>query len=531
MTNSKDDASRPRLTVVMIVRDEQETLAASVESVRTIADEILVVDLGSTDRTTEIALELGVMVNHYGWENDYSAARTHSLRQAEGDWVLWLEAGEQLSEESAESFRNFIDRDAQQQCVYRIVVQTPPDERSQAEQIAQIRLAPNNPDLRFEGRVRETIEPSVDAIGLSVDKAPGLIVCHARRFDSDWKASQAEQHLGLAALETADSDEPQARVLLAVGEAQAELGKQLQAMESFCKAIEAAERGSTEMLEGYYGLLTSCDGDPLQQDRQVGICLEALEIFPLDAQLLLAMGNYLQIRDQWDLAIRSFRTAVKHGQVDIGAWHLVELGEVAVACLSLCLQAKGSDSDALRTLAEGIERYGNSPRLLRHLLDLQVRHACCDDALATAGKLVPDSKQLEALSMAIRGACKATQRDWIAALGLLQSAYVEGCRDSLCLRWLSVVLLSNGQNEAAMPVLLEWQQIEPDNAELRTYLEKLQQPPLTPTEGATQEQPPEQGASGRVYRVDEATDGTPPATSPTPGAVQDGSKDSLSAGD
>ena len=117
MTSSKDDASRPRLTVVMIVRDEQETLAASVESVRTIADEILVVDLGSTDRTTEIALELGVMVNHYGWENDYSAARSHSLRQAEGDWVLWQEAGEQLSEESAESLRNFIDHDAQEQYV------------------------------------------------------------------------------------------------------------------------------------------------------------------------------------------------------------------------------------------------------------------------------------------------------------------------------------------------------------------------------------------------------------------------------
>ena len=531
MITSKDDASRPRLTVVMIVRDEQETLAASVESVRAIADEILVVDLGSTDRTTELALELGVMVNNYGWENDYSAPRNHSLRQADGDWIMWLDAGERLNEESAESLRDFIDHDAQEQYVYRIVVQTPPDERSQAEQIAQIRLVPNNPDLRFEGRVRETLQPSVDAIGLSVDNAPGLILCHARRFDPDWRASQAELDLQLAALEIADSDEPQARVLLATGEAQAELGKQLQAMEGFCKAIEATQRGSTEMLEGYYGLLTSCDGDLQQQDRQLDICLEALEIFPLDAQLLLAMGNYLQIRDRWDLAIRSFRTAVKHGQVDIGTWHLVELGEVAVACLSLCLQAKGSDSDALRTLAEGIERYGHSPRLLRHQLDLQVRHARCDDALATAGKLVPDSKQREALSLAIRGACKAAQKDWTAALGLLQSAYVEGCRDSLCLRWLSVVLLSNGQTEAAMPVLLEWQQIEPNNAELRTYLEELQRPPPTPTDGATRERPPEEDASGRVYRVDEAIDGAPPATSATPNAVQDSSKDSLSTGE
>ena len=511
MTASTNNATKPRLTVAMIVRDEQDTLAASVESVKGIADEIVVVDLGSTDETTRIALELDTMVNHYGWENDCAAARNHSLRQAEGDWILWLDAGEQLTKDSAESLRYFIDHNANKQNVYRVAAQMPRDERSAGEQIAQIRLIPKNPDLCFEGRVRETMQPSVDAAGLSVDMAPGLILCHDRRLEPQWRKERAELDLQLAGLEVAENNAPSARTWLAAGEAQAELGQQALAQESFCKAIKAAPRASTEMLEGYYGLLTSCEEDPAQQDHQLSVCLEAMEIFPLDAQLLLAMGNYLQVRDQWELAIRSFRTAVKHGQVDVCAWHLIELGEVAVACLSLCLQASGSDTDALRTLGEGVERYGNSPRLLRHLLDLQVKHARCDDALLTAAKLTQDAKQQGSLAMAIRGACKAAEKDWTAALGLLQSAYVEGCREILCLRWLAVVLLSNGQAEAAMPVLQEWKEIEPGNAELRTYLEMLEHPTPPQTEQA-----PEATAPDQVYRVDEGAEAASPNAAQTP---------------
>ncbi len=54
-----ESLSRPRLSVAMIVRDEQDVLAASVESVGQIADEIVVLDTGSTDRTVERATQLG----------------------------------------------------------------------------------------------------------------------------------------------------------------------------------------------------------------------------------------------------------------------------------------------------------------------------------------------------------------------------------------------------------------------------------------------------------------------------------------
>ena len=68
-------AEPKRLTVCMIVRDEEEFLARCLESVEGLADQIVVVDTGSTDRTIEIANTHGADVHHFEWIEDFAAAR------------------------------------------------------------------------------------------------------------------------------------------------------------------------------------------------------------------------------------------------------------------------------------------------------------------------------------------------------------------------------------------------------------------------------------------------------------------------
>jgi hypothetical protein len=97
--------------------------------------------------------------------------------------------------------------------------------------------------------------------------------------------------------------------------------------------------------------------------------------------------------------------------------------------------------------------------------------------MAEFNRLPADLPMREALRCAVRGALLAGQRNWMAALPYLKTAYTAGCRDAICLRWLSVVMLSLGNVESARPVLLEWQQIEPQNAELQGYLAAFEQQP------------------------------------------------------
>ena len=98
-------AEKLRLSVCLIARNEEKFLGACLESVRGLADEIVVVDTGSTDRTVEIAKQHGAKVDHFTWCDDFSAARNLALAHATGDWVLVLDADETVPSSSHAAMR------------------------------------------------------------------------------------------------------------------------------------------------------------------------------------------------------------------------------------------------------------------------------------------------------------------------------------------------------------------------------------------------------------------------------------------
>ncbi len=88
--------SNPTISLCMIVRDEEEYLYTCLESIKNHVDEIIIVDTGSTDRTVEITTKYGAKVYHHPWENSFSKARNYSLKYATCDWVLILDADEEI---------------------------------------------------------------------------------------------------------------------------------------------------------------------------------------------------------------------------------------------------------------------------------------------------------------------------------------------------------------------------------------------------------------------------------------------------
>jgi tetratricopeptide (TPR) repeat protein len=454
----------------MIVRDEAQVLAESVESIRAIADEVVIYDTGSSDRTPDIARRLGAVVTRGTWLDDFSSARNRAMALATGQWILWLDAGERLSADSAAALRAFVDEQASPDNAYLVFVELPPRERNNSnEQVAQVRLIPNSPLLRFQGRVRETLRPSLASAGYALEQAPGRILRHAREHDPDRRLRRAERNLHLITLEADELGEYPPRLLLALGDAYADAGNLQSARHAFLQALCRSERGSHDMLEAYYGLLASM-ADDHDRPLMLSTCMEALDAFPLDAQLLMVMGNYLQGEGRYDLAARSFELAVRHGQVSVETWHLAELAEVAASCWCLSLRLQGRDAAARHALEEALTMRPTSARLRNHLLELLVKQGLEEEALRVYDKMPVEADRQAAGRDAVRGACAAVRGEWAQALGYLQAAYVAGNTDAFCLRWLATTLLTNGQIEAAEPVLRHWQRIEPDNPEMLAYL-------------------------------------------------------------
>jgi glycosyltransferase involved in cell wall biosynthesis len=93
----------------MIVKNEEETLDKCLSNINNLAEEIILVDTGSTDRTKQIALRHTDKVFDFIWCNDFSKARNFALSKASNDWVLALDADEVIKDFNIESIKEFCD--------------------------------------------------------------------------------------------------------------------------------------------------------------------------------------------------------------------------------------------------------------------------------------------------------------------------------------------------------------------------------------------------------------------------------------
>ncbi len=153
------------ISVCMIVKNEERVLARCLESVA-FADEIVVVDTGSQDRSVEIAESAGAKVLHYEWQDDFAAARNFSMEQATGDWILQMDADEEFHQPDIPKLRAILER-GDVDGVHLVIrnffpspaVQTDKPVENPMSQPHSVnhfpRLVRNCPDIRYTGTIHE----------------------------------------------------------------------------------------------------------------------------------------------------------------------------------------------------------------------------------------------------------------------------------------------------------------------------------------------------------------------------------------
>ena len=123
MPETERETSRKTLSVAIISHNEEANLARTLASIAW-ADEIVVVDSGSTDRTPGIAREFGVRFFEEPWRG-FAAQKNFALSLCAGDWVLSLDADEVVSECLAQEIQNLLCRQAPDRMPDRAVAGEP----------------------------------------------------------------------------------------------------------------------------------------------------------------------------------------------------------------------------------------------------------------------------------------------------------------------------------------------------------------------------------------------------------------------
>ncbi len=162
----------------MIVKNEEENLPRCLNSIANIVDEIIIVDTGSTDSTVEIAKSFGAKVFNHPWEGDFSKARNYSLKYATCDWILYLDADEELSREDAPRLKEIVKDN--NYTVISFVIKNKFKDSTQESYANMIRLFKNFNGIYYEGVVHNTIKYSGKCL-----ESPLSIIHHGYNLSED----------------------------------------------------------------------------------------------------------------------------------------------------------------------------------------------------------------------------------------------------------------------------------------------------------------------------------------------------------
>lgn len=146
---------KPFLSLCAIVKNESDNLARCLASVQPCVDEIIVVDTGSEDGTPEIARQYGAKVGYFEWCDDFAAARNYALSLVTGEWILVLDADEELVVRSAD-FRETLKSHPEALAYSIIRIEVKP--QAGMTPLHMTRLFRNLPEIRYVGRFHEQIQ-------------------------------------------------------------------------------------------------------------------------------------------------------------------------------------------------------------------------------------------------------------------------------------------------------------------------------------------------------------------------------------
>ncbi|NBV25215.1 MAG: glycosyltransferase [Proteobacteria bacterium] len=227
----------PRLSVCLITRNEERHLPRCLHSIFELAHEIIVVDTGSTDATISLARSFGAQVRSVDWTDDFSAARNEALRDARGDWVLMLDADEELED----SGRARLAEELLQKGIlgYRLPIVDAGREHESCHFVP--RLFRNAPGLYYTGRIHEQIFPRVAALAQTwgMTQQPGRTLLRHYGYSPEETRRGDKVARNLRLIEQALIETPgDAQLLMQRGLELARSGRQSEALAQYRRAAD-----------------------------------------------------------------------------------------------------------------------------------------------------------------------------------------------------------------------------------------------------------------------------------------------------
>lgn len=153
-----------KLSVSMIVKNEERYLPECLESIKDFVDEIVITDTGSVDKSKEICSRYTDKLYDYKWDDSFANARNNSLKKCTGDWIISLDADEVIPAGTFLYIYDLILNGKSDAYIFPIRNLMPDKTYSIS---TTTRLFRNVPGVEFKGRVHETVDKSLGKLNMT----------------------------------------------------------------------------------------------------------------------------------------------------------------------------------------------------------------------------------------------------------------------------------------------------------------------------------------------------------------------------
>jgi glycosyltransferase involved in cell wall biosynthesis len=280
------------ISVCMIVKNEAPNLARCLQSVKDLADEIIIVDTGSEDQTVQIASKFTDKVFHFDWCDDFSAARNQSLKHATCDWILIIDADEALEPRSVQILPHLLNAHNNSVPLLLNARVLTPGKKG----IFTKAFFPNHLGIHFKGRVHEW--PAIKGQWLKGIHCPELVF-HQHTPELEKQRNKLERYNQILVESIAETDNAYEKTIYLkhLGECYLELANAQAAHQAFLSAQQAyllSQAPKNRLV--YHQLLLPLIQLELEQGfKPLALCQELTEYFPdyTEGWLLLAYVHFL----------------------------------------------------------------------------------------------------------------------------------------------------------------------------------------------------------------------------------------------
>ena len=211
MAKHKKKFGKLKISACYIVKNAANDLRRSLESLVKCVDEIIVVDTGSTDSTVAVAEEFGAKIFHEPWQDDFSAPRNVALREATGDWIVFIDSDEYFINNTAKNLRAAI-KQAKNKNIPGLLVKWVNVDADNDNKIINatyvLRIFEKAEGVHYVGKIHEDVYLGDEPLNRAMISADLLTLYHTG-YSATISRAKAERNLKLLLEELNTSDKPE----------------------------------------------------------------------------------------------------------------------------------------------------------------------------------------------------------------------------------------------------------------------------------------------------------------------------------